>query len=119
MIELASAQFACDPLFLKKALVARTITTGVGKRQSVISVPLDPQQAIYTRDALAKAIYERLFNWIVNKINNRLACKSPGSKLVVGVLDIYGFEVFEVCRLEGIANRTEQQLRAIHHQSLQ
>mmetsp|Transcript_27233 Transcript_27233/g.38371 ORF Transcript_27233/g.38371 Transcript_27233/m.38371 type:complete len:1003 (-) Transcript_27233:51-3059(-) len=95
VLEMAATQFGCDPQILRRALVARTISTGVGKRMSVINVPLDPQQAMFTRDALAKAMYERLFNWIVQKINNRLACKTPGEKLVVGVLDIYGFEVFD------------------------
>jgi myosin-1 len=47
-------------------------------------------QAAFTRDALAKALYERLFNWLVEKINQKLACKTQGEKLVVGVLDIYG-----------------------------
>jgi len=88
-------QLQCDVNFLKKALVSRSISTGVGKRGSVINIPLDMNQAVFTRDALAKAIYERLFQWLVEKINDRLACKTPGSKLVMGVLDIYGFEIFE------------------------
>jgi len=91
----AASCFQCHLETLKKALTSRTISTGVGKRQSVINVPLDAFQAVFTRDALAKAIYERLFNWIVIHINERLVCRIPGPKLVVGVLDIYGFEIFE------------------------
>uniref|UniRef100_A0A8D0HCX4 Unconventional myosin-Ia n=1 Tax=Sphenodon punctatus TaxID=8508 RepID=A0A8D0HCX4_SPHPU len=44
----------------------------------------------YVRDALAKNIYSRLFNWLVNRINESIKCKK-----VMGVLDIYGFEIFQ------------------------
>jgi len=80
---------------LSSALTTRSITTGVGKRVSSINIPLDMQAAAFTRDALAKGIYERLFNWLVASINSRLSAKSSEGKTVVGILDIYGFEVFE------------------------
>lgn len=57
-------------------------------------------EANYGRDALAKAIYERLFGWIVDKINKAIAVdehnysKNYKSSLI-GVLDIYGFEIFD------------------------
>jgi len=80
---------------LAKVLMSRSITTGGGKRQSNISIPLDVASSQFTRDALAKSIYFRLFDWIVEKINQKLATKSLGKKVVIGILDIYGFEVFE------------------------
>lgn len=49
------------------------------------------------RDALAKALYDRVFRWIVNRINQLLA--PTASELVgereIGILDIFGFETFE------------------------
>ncbi|XP_012557219.1 unconventional myosin-Id isoform X1 [Hydra vulgaris] len=56
-------------------------------------------QACYSKDALAKALYERLFSWIVTKINSVIdpqhgKKKKEGNK-VIGVLDIYGFEIFD------------------------
>lgn len=44
-----------------------------------------------------QAMYERLFTWIVRRINNQLEVKVPksGDSSVIGVLDIYGFEIFE------------------------
>jgi myosin heavy subunit len=82
--------FQCDANTLRRALTYRSISTGASKRGSVISVPLDAAQAAFTRDALAKATYERLFLYIVEYINKKLVCKTAGSKLVIGILDIYG-----------------------------
>jgi hypothetical protein len=85
-----------DEKALGRALVSRSITTGVQRTSSVIQVILDQEQAMYTRDALAKAIYARLFQWLVQRLNESMACKLPEDKLVIGVLDIYGFEIFPV-----------------------
>ncbi|GFY68495.1 unconventional myosin-Id [Trichonephila inaurata madagascariensis] len=57
-------------------------------------------EAVYGRDAFAKAIYERLFSFIVSRINEAIEIGSNGHGLkknntVMGVLDIYGFEIFE------------------------
>ena len=43
-------------------------------------------------------MYDRLFSWIVNKINNAVEVKDirHGKCTVIGVLDIYGFEIFDV-----------------------
>jgi hypothetical protein len=51
-------------------------------------------QAAYTRDALAKHIYSRLFDYIVVRINENMY--DPKSEFNIGVLDIYGFEIFQV-----------------------
>ncbi len=40
----AASLFSCDAQTLKRALTYRSISTGVGKRGSIISVPLDAQQ---------------------------------------------------------------------------
>ncbi|RKP06216.1 P-loop containing nucleoside triphosphate hydrolase protein, partial [Thamnocephalis sphaerospora] len=84
-----------EPLLLAKALTNRTIETQRGgRRGSTYDVPLNPVQATAQRDALSKAIYDRMFEWIVARIN--LAMKERGSAdYIIGVLDIYGFEIFE------------------------
>ena len=54
-------------------------------------------QASYARDALCKALYSRLFSWLVLRINDSI--QVPGGhdkRKSMGVLDIYGFELFEV-----------------------
>ncbi|PRP88238.1 myosin IE [Planoprotostelium fungivorum] len=94
-LDAAAAALTTNAGALSSALTTRSITTGVGKRVSSISIPLDLQAAAFTRDALAKGVYERLFNWLVQSINSRLSAKSTEGKMVVGILDIYGFEVFD------------------------
>lgn len=53
-------------------------------------------QAIDTRDAMAKFIYANLFDWIVDKINRSLAMDKEKTGRRINILDIYGFESFEV-----------------------
>ncbi|XP_061577625.1 unconventional myosin-Va-like isoform X2 [Cololabis saira] len=55
--------------------------------------------AVHGRDALAKHVYARLFGWIVDGINKALT--SAGTqRSFIGVLDIYGFETFDVNSFE-------------------
>jgi len=64
-----------------------------------VNTPLPLSQALFSRDALAKHMYSQLFNWIVAQINNCL--RSPvKTHSFIGVLDIYGFETFEVNSFE-------------------
>jgi len=60
---------------------------------------LNPREAKFSRDALAKHIYSCLFNWIVTKLNKALTGESKQGKFI-GVLDIYGFETFETNSFE-------------------
>ncbi|KAM9539600.1 unconventional myosin-Ic-like isoform 2-T2 [Salvelinus alpinus] len=86
-----------DGAALREALTHKKITA---KGEEMIS-PLSFEQAVEARDALAKAVYGRAFTWLVVKINQYLAFKddvynsSKGSSSVIGLLDIYGFEVFQ------------------------
>ncbi|XP_034858228.1 unconventional myosin-Ia [Mirounga leonina] len=76
---------------LEKALCSRTMKTAKEKVVTALNVI----QAQYARDALAKNIYSRLFNWIVNRINESIKVGTGEKKKVMGVLDIYGFEILE------------------------
>ena len=64
----------------------------------------DQSQAEFGRDALAKAIYDRLFTWIVGRINKAIEVPNKTSQKrfnrVIGVLDIYGFEIFDINSFE-------------------
>ncbi|XP_017291366.1 unconventional myosin-Ic-like isoform X2 [Kryptolebias marmoratus] len=85
-----------DGSALKEALTHKKLTA---KGEEMIS-PLSFEQAVSARDALAKAVYGRTFNWLVEKINRSLAIKdeiyhSGKGSSVIGLLDIYGFEVLQ------------------------
>ncbi|KAG7272857.1 LOW QUALITY PROTEIN: hypothetical protein CRUP_029297 [Coryphaenoides rupestris] len=85
-----------DAEVLQQGLTHRKIEA---KMEEVYS-PFAAEHAVYARDALAKAIYGRTFTWLVNKINESLANKDSSRKTVIGLLDIYGFEVFHVNSFE-------------------
>uniref|UniRef100_A0A671QK17 Unconventional myosin-Ih-like n=1 Tax=Sinocyclocheilus anshuiensis TaxID=1608454 RepID=A0A671QK17_9TELE len=92
-----SCQLLGIPLnMLQEGLTHRKIEA---KAEEVLS-PFTAEHAKYARDALAKAIYGRTFSWLVNKINESLANKDSTRKTVIGLLDIYGFEVFDVNSFE-------------------
>jgi myosin-1 len=84
-----------DSAKLEKTLISRIVETKRGgRRGSVYEVPLNPDQALSVRDALAKAFYDRLFEWIIERINIALK-QGSGYDYTIGVLDIYGFEIFD------------------------
>lgn len=79
-----------DSFELRQALVSRVMQSkGGGMKGTVIMVPLKIYEANSARDALAKALYSRLFDFIVQNINQSIPFKS--STYYIGVLDIAGF----------------------------
>lgn len=59
-------------------------------------VPLKTYEANNARDALAKAIYSRLFDYIVHRINASIPFQA--SAYYIGVLDIAGFGTYNIIR---------------------
>ncbi|EEF48041.1 myosin XI, putative [Ricinus communis] len=97
----------CDAKSLEDALIKRVMVTP----EEVITRTLDPVGALVSRDALAKTIYSRLFDWLVDKINNSIG-QDPNSKQLIGVLDIYGFESFKFNSFEQFCiNFTNEKLQ--------
>lgn len=80
---------------LNSALTTRDIETA-GK---VTIVPLNQEQSMFARDSMCKALYTKVFDWVVETINKSLrGDRQPD--VVIGVLDIYGFEIFQVNSFE-------------------
>uniref|UniRef100_A0A4W2CPT3 Myosin IG n=1 Tax=Bos indicus x Bos taurus TaxID=30522 RepID=A0A4W2CPT3_BOBOX len=85
-----------------RCLLARTVASG---GREVIEKGHTAAEASYARDACAKAVYQRLFEWVVDRINHVMEPRDrdprrDGKDTVIGVLDIYGFEVFPVNSFE-------------------
>ncbi|KAK6199402.1 myosin-5 isoform [Scheffersomyces amazonensis] len=99
---------------LKKSIIERTMQTSHGmKRGSTYHVPLNIVQATSVRDALAKGIYNNLFEWIVERVNVSLK-GSQASNKSIGILDIYGFEIFDHNSFEQICiNYVNEKLQQI------
>lgn len=99
---------------VNKALTSRIMETSRGgRRGSVYEVPLNKTQAAAVRDALAKAIYSNLFDWIVDRVNVSMATRGEISQ-TIGILDIYGFEIFETNSFEQICiNYVNEKLQQI------
>ncbi|CAH1988239.1 unnamed protein product [Acanthoscelides obtectus] len=81
---------------LEKALCERVIAA----RGDIMRKEHTETEASFGRDAFAKAVYDRLFAWIVGKINDAIAVDKNNysaqyKSSLIGVLDIYGFEIFD------------------------
>uniref|UniRef100_A0A8C9Y9I5 Osteoclast-stimulating factor 1 n=1 Tax=Sander lucioperca TaxID=283035 RepID=A0A8C9Y9I5_SANLU len=74
-------------------LTSRMMDSKWGGKTESISVTLNTEQACFSRDALSKALYTRLFDFLVDCINK--AMQKDQEELNIGVLDIYGFEIFQ------------------------
>ncbi|XP_052809072.1 unconventional myosin-VI-like isoform X2 [Mya arenaria] len=84
---------------LQEALITRVMqATRGGVKGTAIKVPLKYSEASSARDALAKAIYSRLFDYIVLRVNKALPYSQSSS--YIGLLDIAGFEYFQVNSFE-------------------
>ncbi len=85
---------------LAACLCSRTFATGGGNKQTLrkggVNSPLSVSAAADARDALAKALYSGLFDFAVSQLNKSMATPDALKKrLVLGILDIYGFEIFK------------------------
>ncbi|KAM4694165.1 unconventional myosin-VI isoform 4-T5 [Discoglossus pictus] len=93
-LEYCSQLLGLDEDDLRVSLTTRVmLTTAGGTKGTVIKVPLKVEQANNARDALAKAVYSRLFDHVVNRVNQCFPFER--SSFFIGVLDIAGFEYFE------------------------
>ncbi|RZC81334.1 hypothetical protein C5167_043932 [Papaver somniferum] len=106
-LKMTAELLMCDPQVLEDALCKRVMITP----EEVIKRSLDPLNATVSRDGLAKTIYSRLFDWLVDKINFSIG-QDPNSRSLIGVLDIYGFESFKTNSFEQFCiNFTNEKLQ--------
>ncbi|KAF7273349.1 hypothetical protein GWI33_013937 [Rhynchophorus ferrugineus] len=77
-----------DHRWIQRILTTRQIDDGV-------LTDLNAIEACKIRDLLCNTLYSRLFTWLINQINDSIKAKSLGKRRVLGVLDLYGFEMFK------------------------
>ncbi|XP_060767907.1 unconventional myosin-Ie isoform X1 [Neoarius graeffei] len=96
-----SEEFLAFPAFLlginqerlKEKLTSRKMDGRWGGKSESIDVTLNVEQACFTRDALSKALHARVFDYLVESINKAMVKDHQEEN--IGVLDIYGFEIFQ------------------------
>lgn len=104
--------FACDEGDIRNSLKNRQIFV----RNEMTNVPLKKEQAEDNRDSIAKAIYDKLFNYIVAFINKSTLAKDKVANFI-GILDIFGFEKFEKNSFEQLCiNYTNEKLQQFFNQ---
>ncbi len=96
----AARLMGVEPEEIVSALTCRQLTAGINHQ---VTIYLTAEQANHSRDALAKAIYAALFQWIVQRTNiamgnepaGQQTSMTTGGDAFIGLLDIFGFESFK------------------------
>lgn len=118
-LEIVSLLLGTDMDHLSAALTTNeTTVSGCSSVEKIVTLK-NVYQAADGRDALAKALYGRLFGWIIRQINCTLNTDNSGvSSSTIGILDIYGFENFKTNSFEqlciNIANEQIQNFFTRH-----
>uniref|UniRef100_A0A8C8E7C7 Myosin X n=1 Tax=Otus sunia TaxID=257818 RepID=A0A8C8E7C7_9STRI len=94
VLNIASDLLGLDSFQLSEVLTQRSMIL----RGEEISSPLTVEQAADSRDSLSMALYSQCFSWLISKINTKIKGKENFKS--VGILDIFGFENFQVNRFE-------------------
>ncbi|KAA0706298.1 Myosin-9 Myosin heavy chain 9 [Triplophysa tibetana] len=77
------------------------------------------EQAEFAVEALAKASYERMFRWLVMRINKALDKTKRQGASFIGILDIAGFEIFELNSFEQLCiNYTNEKLQQLFNHTM-
>jgi len=91
-----------DEAIFSKTLIQREITLReITLRGETVYVDLNADKATAGRDALSKSLYGHLFDWLVERTNkamlgnDALSAASAMSGHFIGILDIFGFEIFK------------------------
>lgn len=99
---------------LVSAIVTQKLVVNVARRSSIKIKTLSPEEAKYNVWALQKWLYEKIFLWILAKINVAHSSTTPDLKIVkfIGILDIFGFEILDLNSLEQLCiNYTNERLQ--------
>jgi len=109
------ALLGMDIVSFTKALLRPKIKVG----RDYVQKAQTKEQVDFAVEALGKAIYERLFRWIVYRINKSLDRTTRQGASFIGILDIAGFEIFEVNSFEQLCiNTTNEKLQQLFNHTM-
>ncbi|XP_075871877.1 uncharacterized protein LOC142881465 [Nelusetta ayraudi] len=95
------------------------LTPRIKVGREVVQKAQTKQQADFAIEALAKAMYERLFRWILARVNKTLDKSKRQSSSFLGILDIAGFEIFEDNSFEQLCiNYTNERLQQLFNHTM-
>eukprot|EP00472_Partenskyella_glossopodia_P009453 CAMPEP_0197517112 /NCGR_PEP_ID=MMETSP1318-20131121/2083_1 /TAXON_ID=552666 /ORGANISM="Partenskyella glossopodia, Strain RCC365" /LENGTH=1597 /DNA_ID=CAMNT_0043066413 /DNA_START=40 /DNA_END=4833 /DNA_ORIENTATION=+ len=110
----AAQLFQVDSKRLEKVVTSRIVKI---RGQEPIEVGLSVEEATAARDALAKFIFEHMFDWLVERINKSIGTGKYVRGKTVGILDIFGFEIFKTNSFEQLCiNYTNEKLQQFFNQ---
>ncbi|KAM7387492.1 hypothetical protein PAMA_009893 [Pampus argenteus] len=95
------------------------LTPRIKVGREVVQKAQTKQQADFAVEALAKAMYDRLFRWILARVNKTLDKSKKQSSSFLGILDIAGFEIFEDNSFEQLCiNYTNERLQQLFNHTM-
>ncbi|XP_060705255.1 myosin-9-like isoform X1 [Hemiscyllium ocellatum] len=115
-----AAQKVCHLLGINVTDFSRAILTPrIKVGRDYVQKAQTKEQADFAVEALAKATYERLFRWLVMRINKALDRTKRQGASFVGILDIAGFEIFELNSFEQLCiNYTNEKLQQLFNHTM-
>lgn len=121
-LKTAAKLLGIEYAMLEKSFLLRTREVG----KQVIESPMSKADCEFARETLAKDLYEKLFIWLVKKLNFTIMPKEDlqshvdlasleSSRFAIGLLDIFGFEVLKINSLEQFCiNYTNEKLQQLY-----
>uniref|UniRef100_A0A8C5VUM7 Myosin-11 n=1 Tax=Microcebus murinus TaxID=30608 RepID=A0A8C5VUM7_MICMU len=115
-----AAQKVCHLMGINVTDFTRAILTPrIKVGRDVVQKAQTKEQADFAIEALAKATYERLFRWILSRVNKALDKTHRQGASFLGILDIAGFEIFEVNSFEQLCiNYTNEKLQQLFNHTM-
>ncbi|KTF79513.1 hypothetical protein cypCar_00035538 [Cyprinus carpio] len=115
-----TAQKVCHLMGMNVADFARAILSPrIKVGRDYVQKAQTQEQAEFAVEALAKATYERMFRWLVMRINKALDKTKRQGASFIGILDIAGFEIFELNSFEQLCiNYTNEKLQQLFNHTM-
>lgn len=89
-LDKAALSWKIEPLVLETYLCNRSLVV----IKDVVQMKLSIHDTIINRDAMAKLLYLKIFQWLVDRVNRGVSIIDESRERWIGILDVFGFEVF-------------------------